>query len=465
MKEVQTLGVLPLGRPTFDVGFAEEKLAAMLTVLEATGKSLIGPGELLMDGDAAEAAMDGLEEAAPDAILILQVTFTDAAVTARIGERFDQPLGIWAVPEPRLGGRLRLNAFCGLNLASHALGLNGRAFSWIYADPESDTIGTEVAALLTGARQVAPMTAQPAGADPAAGSAYAERLKGLRIGRLGEHPGGFDTCRYDKDRLRNLTGIDVDELALDTLFETAREVPAGEVSAIRADTERDLEGLEEVDQEQLDRSLRLKAAMETIRGGGGFDAFAVRCWPETFTEYGGAVCGPVAMLGEARVPCACEADVYGAATQLLLQAVADAPVFLADIVDMDVQDNTGVVWHCGQAPMSMADPDVAAEATIHTNRKMPLLYQFPLKQGRVTLLRLSQAHGEHKMIIAAGEMQKRPMAFTGTSGVVRFDRPVSETLPDIMNSGLEHHMALAYGDHSEALLAAAAALDLPVIRL
>ena len=171
------------------------------------------------------------------------------------------------------------------------------------------------------------------------------------------------------------------------------------------------------------------------------------------------------MMGEARVPCACEADVYGAATQLLLQTAADAPVFLVDLVDMDADDDTGVVWHCGQAPVSMADPETKPTATIHTNRKMPLLYEFKLKPGPVTFLRLSQARGRHAMIIAAGEVIDRPMAFTGTSGVVRFGRRVAEVLPDIMNCGLEHHMALAYGDHGEKLLDVAAALDLPVIRL
>ena len=69
------------------------------------------------------------------------------------------------------------------------------------------------------------------------------------------------------------------------------------------------------------------------------------------------------------------------------------------------------------------------------------------------------------MILAGAEMLERPMAFTGTSGVLRFDRPASSVLPDIMNSGLEHHMALVYGDHGEALIAAADALKLPVIRL
>ena len=109
-------------------------------------------------------------------------------------------------------------------------------------------------------------------------------------------------------------------------------------------------------------------------------------------------------MGEARVPCACEADVYGALTQLILLQAAQAPVFLTDLVDMDVADNTGVVWHCGQAPMSMRDPEVPAEATIHTNRKQPLLYQFTLKPGPVTFLRISQAHGQPHMVLGYGEM-------------------------------------------------------------
>ncbi len=169
------------------------------------------------------------------------------------------------------------------------------------------------------------------------------------------------------------------------------------------------------------------------------------------------------MQGEARIPCACEADVWGALTQLALQRIADAPVFLVDLVDVDPDDDTAIVWHCGQAPRSMAGGP--PRATIHTNRRMPLLYEFPLRPGRVTFLRLSQAQGTPKLVIATGEMLDRPMAFTGTSGTLRFDIPARDVLPRVMDSGLEHHMALAYGDHAPALAGLAAALDLPVIGL
>jgi L-fucose isomerase-like protein len=169
------------------------------------------------------------------------------------------------------------------------------------------------------------------------------------------------------------------------------------------------------------------------------------------------------MMGEARVPCACEADVYGAVTQAILQKVANAPVFLADLVDMDVADDTGVVWHCGQAPVSMTEDEPMA--TVHTNRKQALLYEFTLKPGRVTFFRLSQAFGEAKVIIAGGEMLRSEMAFTGTSGVVRFDHAAQKVLGDVMDSGLEHHMALAYGDHRAALRGIAAGMGLNVIEL
>ena len=460
------LGLLPLGRPTFDVPFAEEKLAAMCAALDATGHEIAGPRTLLFDAGATEAAIADLQAAGIDQLLILQVTFTDTSMTVAAAHAFpDTPLSLWAVPEPRLGGRLRLNAFCGLNLASHALGRAERGFGWLFADPAGD-VAADLKSMLAGHRPSGRM--RPHGnamrTTPEAED-IADRIATRRIARIGAHPDGFTTCAYDPDEIERLAGVTVDEIPLERLFDDARALPEGAEAAVRAAAEAQMTDLDSVDQAELTRSLRLKTALDGLRAQGDYDAFAIRCWPETFTEYGGAVCGPVAMMGEARVPCACEADVYGALTQLVLQETAQDPVFLADLVDIDTADGTGVVWHCGQAPISMRDPDVAATATVHTNRRMPLLYEFPLKPGRVTFLRISQAFGRPKMVIAAGEMLKRPMAFTGTSGVVRFDNPAGQVLADVIASGLEHHVALAYGDHRQALRDVAGAMHLPVMEL
>lgn len=447
------IGILPLARPTFDVPFAEEKFAGMLatldTITEAEGHEVIGPRALLME--ASPEALEAVRGA--DLVLVLQVTFTDAVFVVEAAN-MGIPMAIWAVPEPRLGGRLRLNAFCGLNLAGHALGVNQVPFGWLYAKPD-DASG--VAALLAGERSVVRLDGAKVDADR-----IANPVPDLKIARIGQRPDGFVTCDYDKAQLKALTGAEVDDLTLEPLFETARALPEEAVAPYKAKAAK-LPNLKDMDAGEMDRSLRLAGALEKLRADGSYDAFALRCWPETFTEYGGAICGPAGMLNEARVPCACEADVYGAVTQVMLQKVTDAPVFLADLVDMDRDDDTGVVWHCGQAPVSMTEDQPMA--TVHTNRKQALLYEFTLKPGRVTFFRLSQAFGQPKVILASGEMLKRDMAYTGTSGVVRFDHGAEAVLRDVMNSGLEHHMALAYGDHMDGLKGIAAGLDLPVVEL
>ena len=469
MKDKPPLAILPLARPTFDVAYAEEKLAGMLAALDRTGRRIVGPRKLLFDADTTRAAIAAVAAEGPGQVLVLQVTFTDAAMTAEIAQAFHGPMAIWAAPEPRLGGRLRLNALCGLNLATHTLGLAGRGLGALYADPGGATIVAAVEALLAGQLNAKPRQwRDPEPRSPeaaAAGRAAVEKLAGARIGRIGRHPDGFSTCAYDAGRLAALAGVAVEEISLDSFFARAAAFEEGTAVAERAAAERIADGLDGVDQAQLDRSLRLRAALGAMREEGRFDAFAIRCWPEAFTEYGGAVCGPVSMMGEARVPCACEADVYGALTTLLLQTVADAPAFLVDLVDLDAADDTGVVWHCGQAPASMADPGIRPHATIHTNRRMPLLFEFPLKPGRVTFFRVSQARGRTAAVIGGGEMLARPMAFTGTSGVVRFDSRADAVFSTIVDAALEHHMALAYGDHRAALEGAAAALGIPVIRL
>ena len=456
------LGILPLARSTFDVPFAEERLAAMLTALAAPGREIAGPRTLLLEADAADAALSEVLDAAPDLILVLQITFTDAGFIARLAGATDLPIAIWAPPEPRLGGRLRLNALCGLNLASHALGRLHRRFSYLYAEPEG--AGDALAELLSGGRSVAPRDGAAPGATRL-DSPLDQPLAPMRIARIGAHPEGFDTCRYDPGDLIQRTGAVVDELELDTLFGAARALPEADVAPIRTRTETQLPNLGDLDAGEVDRSLRLAGALQALRAKGGYDGFAIRCWPETFTRYGGAVCGPVSMMGEARAPCACEADVHGAATLILLQRLSGEAVFLVDLVDLDAADDSAVVWHCGQAPVSMADPEAQMRGTVHTNRRQALLYEFPLKPGRVTFFRLSQALDSPKVVVAGGEMLRRPAAFTGTSGVVRFDRSAGAILKDLMDTGVEHHMALAYGDHRAKVASLAAALDLPLVEL
>jgi L-fucose isomerase-like protein len=91
--------------------------------------------------------------------------------------------------------------------------------------------------------------------------------------------------------------------------------------------------------------------------------------------------------------------------------------------------------------------------------------EFPLKPGRVTVARLSEATGGYRLVVGSGEMVQAPPSFSGTSGVLRFDHPAHHVLDTILSEGLEHHLTLTYGDHVPALLALTRMLNIPVLRL
>jgi L-fucose isomerase-like protein len=163
-------------------------------------------------------------------------------------------------------------------------------------------------------------------------------------------------------------------------------------------------------------------------------------------------------------PCGCEADANGTMTQLILQELSGEPAFGADMVEFNRADDSAVLWHCGQAPLTMADTSV--QGGIHSNRKLPLVMEFALKAGRVTLARLNRLpNGALRLAIGRGEILRAPKSFSGTSGVVRFDKPAMDVLDTILREGLEHHVAMAYGDHMASLVVLARMLKLPVLML
>ena len=461
-----TIGVLPLARPTFDVPYAEVMAVKAFASLEAAGFAVKGPRGLLFDATSTQAALAALAGEKLDLLLVLQVTFADALMVVEIAKAATCPLAVWAFPEPRAGGRLRLNSFCGLNLAAHALGRAGHEFGWLYLAPDAPGAGERIAALARGEKPA--LALQPPGpvGDKTAAREILEDLQGTRIGLIGEHPAGFDTCRFDAAGLAKLAGVEVVPFPLAHLF--ARAKAAAAIPGMLDDWQEragELAGVEALVPGEVKKSLALAAALEEIEHDNGLSAIAVRCWPETFTDYGCAICAPMGFLTEDGTPCACEADVFGALTCMILNAVAQEPSWLVDVVDMDAASNTAVVWHCGSAPLSMADDNDVPRAQVHSNRKMALLQEFALKPGRITVARLSQARNKVMMVLAGAEVLRAPKSFTGTSGVVRFDLGAGQVLDNMMVLALEHHVSVVYGEHRAALRSLAGEMGIGVVEM
>ncbi len=440
------VGVLAVGRNTFDVSFAREVLAEAWQALSGLNIEVVGEPRLLFDADEVKDVLINFKGQILDIILQLQVTFTDASMTLEIARELEPPLVMWSFLEPRTGGRLRLNSLCGVNLAAHALSRAGLSYEYVHGNPGDPDVLTRIWSL-------------------AQAGAVSRSLVDMRIGVIGQHPTGFDACMFDHTELSELFGIEIEEHDLITFLDGVKELDDEVALPHFEERQKVLINLADMDYSATIKTLKAYEGMRRLIAERGYTGLAVRCWPEFFTHYGAAACGALALLNENYIPGGCEADVHGVITAIILQRLAGEPAFNTDLVDMDGESDTCVFWHCGQAPVQMADPEAEIRATIHSNRRLPLLNEFPLKPGRLTMARLSKGHGRTSMVLGGGEMLRAPLAFSGTSGVARLDSSVDEVLENLMRAGLEHHTAIVYGEYRPALRAFARLIGIEVVEL
>ena len=448
-----------LARPTFDVPLAQEVTQQALDQLGEAGFELLTADSLIADQAGVQAYLNKInqpESAGVDLLVIFQATFADSTLATSLVDGVamqagSPPVFLWAVPEPRTGGRLRLNSLCGINLAGHALSERQKGYEYAYAQPGDPAVVAQIKSL-------------------AAAGMLQRRLSQARLGVVGEHPAGMDSCHLDEGQLKSTLGISVERLPLEEVFNLARQTTPEQVMEVRQRLDARLDNLDTLEQKPLNGTLSVYKALRSIAEKQNLAGMAVRCWPEFFTDLGCSACGAMSMLSDglgehAPIPCSCEADANGTVTQLLLYWLAGEPSFGTDIVAMDFEEDVIALWHCGLAPLSMANPKYQPQGTIHSNRKVPLVMEFPLKPGPVTIARLNRHNGVLRLVLGSGEMLDAPAPFSGTSGLLRLKTSTRQFFDVLMRQGLEHHVSLVYGDYLAELQAFARLNSLPVLLL
>ena len=251
------------------------------------------------------------------------------------------------------------------------------------------------------------------------------------------------------------------KIKLETLFNISKNVSNKDITKTKNQIKKDLKSVSKLNANELNKSISIFHGLEKIKNDNKIDTFAIKCWPEMFTQFGCASCGPMAMMNEKGVSSACEADVLGSISCDILNKINNRPSLLVDVVDCDPKTDTLVFWHCGLAPISMAKKNTAS-ATVHSNRRKALLHDFAFRPGKITIFRVSKSENKLKFIVIKGEVLDKKNSFSGTSGVVRFQTNTYQKLVRLFTSGIEHHLAFTYGDVYSEIKKLSAQLNIPI---
>lgn len=461
--------VIPTARPTFAVDVAKRLADEARALVVSLGAEVVGPTDLVMTPEDVEAAKAFLIEPS-DLVVNVCASFSDATPALELYADLETPVLLWSFREPGpVGDRLWLNSLCGANLFGHALVVHaGRAPRLLYGNPDEPAVRRSLIDALGGDLPAA--VAPPSSAGPRADASEVEEglasLRGRRLGLVGEAPPGFTPSQYDGGLLQRLFGIEIAQVGVDTFLDRV-----GDVEEVAAKSEymaalAAQPSLSAVDAEQALTSARITTVMRHWQQEDGLAAMAMRCWPEFPTRLGACPCSSLSRIADEGTPTACERDVYGAVTMLLMEALGSGTTYLVDTVELDAGRNVVRLWHCGAAATSLAaDPDRATQAT-HCNRKLGVAGNFPLRAGPVVMARLTEdpnRPGGLRLLLAGGDSVTEPNRFQGNTAAVRLDGDAVDFVTSLVSGGFPHHTVLAWADVRPQLRTAADQLGIPVV--
>ena len=280
-----------------------------------------------------------------------------------------------------------------------------------------------------------------------------KKLTHCRIGQIGTRPLGFNTCRAS-EKLLQASGITVVPVDLSEIIFNAQRYDS-EAAALKTKME-EIAAYAKIPASHTDKVRRLakwSLAVEEWIAANECDAAAIQCWDSLEQNYGCAACVSMSMLGEKLIPCACETDLAGAVSMYALSLAAGRPSTLLDWNNNFAEDrNKCVCTHCGNAPKSFVQNEIALDTLGVLGRTLGKVNTFGAVQGKCTegdftFFRIStdDTMGTIKSYLGKGRMTNDHYPMAGCIAVTEVDN-LQTLLKYICRNGFEHHVAMVRGD-------------------
>ena len=206
------------------------------------------------------------------------------------------------------------------------------------------------------------------------------------------------------------------------------------------------------------KQARLSVAIDEWMRENEIDASAIQCWTSVQNNYGCATCLSMSMMGERKMPSACEVDVAGAVSMYaLLLASGEIPGFLDWNNNYGNENDKCVCTHCSNFPKSFMGRDVEISELDILGETLGRENCFGAVKGHVaggpmTYFRIStdDRRGKIKAYLGQGEFTDDPFDMDGGIAVCKVPK-LRELLAHLCQEGFEHHVAMARTHFAEVL--------------
>lgn len=174
-------------------------------------------------------------------------------------------------------------------------------------------------------------------------------------------------------------------------------------------------------------------------------------------EIGIMPCLANALLTEAGLPVACETDIHGAISAVMLRAAmgVGAVPFFADItVRHPTNDNAELLWHCGNFPPCLAknQEKVSFASNPYMADQNFGIVQNELKDGELTIVRFDGDHGNYSLLLGEAVTTDGPMNKGSYVWIQTGNWPMWEHR--LVEGPYIHHVSGGYGRCADILMEA-----------
>ncbi len=225
-----------------------------------------------------------------------------------------------------------------------------------------------------------------------------------RILQIGPRPFDFWSTMCNEGELLEKFNIQLSPIPIPELIDAVKKAKeeASEVEGVMEYCRNNM--IIKINEDALENVAALKVAMKSLAHKYGCNAIAIQCWNALQGELGIMPCAANSLLNEEGIPVACETDIHGAITSVMVEAAAldDTKSFFADWTVRHPDDENGeLLQHCGPWPISIA----REKPTIG----YPLAFNYPgaveaeAKHGKMTLCRFDGDNAEYSMLMGNAE--------------------------------------------------------------